>query len=233
MKKQHRKGRVSLPIIAAALGLALTFTACGKTAQPAEKAGVKLLETITYEDGDVQKFEYDEQNRIVKIGNKTITYADNLVTVGTQKYAINGKTITVDGSSFTINEDGYIVNRDGVEYEYNDGNLIEKSENGTCDDDHFCSRYSYDNKKSLFSGCTTPKWLIQHLLRDDYASKNNSLTDYYSNGGRITYKYKYDSDGFPTKETKVVEVEGTEDTTITYYTYYGGLTKFQQRRTNQ
>jgi hypothetical protein len=205
------------------LAITFTLTACnGKAAiKPAENASgdVKLLETITYENGDVQKFEYDEQNRIIKIDDKTITYSDNLITVGTQKFVIKDNTVTVDGKSFTINKDGYIVNSGSIEYKYKGGNLIEMSD--ICDDDHFCNRYSYDDKKSPFSGCTTPKWLIQHLLRDHYASKNNPLTDDYSNGAIITYKYEYDSNGFPTKVTELLEIEGNEETTITNYTYYG------------
>jgi len=204
--------------LTAALALATTFTiSCGKWG-----GDVKLLETITDESGKVQRFEYDKQNRIVKIGDKTITYADNLITVGTQKYAINGKTITEDDKPFTINGDGYIVNESygNIDYEYKDGNLIRVFWGESAYEDN----YSYDDKKSPFSNCTTPKWLLQRLsgIYSTGASKNN-VVSYEGENGKGTYKYEYDSDGFPLKLTRTYKPwEGDEVyTTITNYTYYG------------
>jgi len=218
------KSKFTKLALTAALGLALafTFTACGKGG-----GDVKLLETITDEGGNVQKrFEYDKQNRIVKIDNDTITYADNLITVGTQKFAINGNTVTVDGKSYTIDKDGYIVKSKEAnysvsdEYKYKDGNLIKIS--WSYED---VSNYSYDNKKSPFSNCTTPKWLIQHLLRPHNASENNAVD---AGDGREddTYKYEYDSDGFPVKATVTTKYyegceENCETTTIIRYSYRG------------
>jgi uncharacterized protein (TIGR02145 family) len=213
----------SIITLTATIALAITFTlnACDKGG-----GNVKLLETITDESGKVQRFEYDKQNRIVKIDDKTITYTDNLITVGTQKYVINGKTITVDSESFTINGDGYITvpsgsGCDGCEFfEYKDGNLIaDNSGRGIF--------YEYDDKKSPFSDCTTPKWLIQHLLRDIYASKNNVVRIGEEDGPSI-YKYEYDNDGFPIT-AKITEqytdyAEGTGTTTTittTRFTYRG------------
>jgi len=199
----------------AALGLATALTiSCGGGGD------VKLLETITDGSGKVQRFEYDKKNRIVKIDDKTITYADNLITVGTQKFAINGNTITVDGSSLTINGDGYIVNEGNhgeVDYEYKDGNLIRIYWSESAYEDN----YKYDDKKSPFSNCNTPKWLIQRLLYD-YASKNN-VVSYEGENGKGTYKYEYDSDGFPVKLTRTYKPwEGDEVyTTTTNYTYFG------------
>ena len=201
--------------LTAALGLAITFTlnACE------EKGGgnAKLLETIT-DQSSTRKFEYDKQNRIVKIDDKTITYADNLITVGTQKYAINGKTITVDGKSFTINGDGYIVkNEDGAEFKYENSNLSKITYGDT-------DIYSYDNKKSPFSGCTTPKWLIQRFIGDNIASKNNVI--YIEGHTSSTYKYEYDSDGFPVTVTVTSTYhdgceENCEESTTIRYTYRG------------
>jgi len=199
------------------------------TQQPTQSiaSGVKLLETITDEssgplkfDYDKQtindessgtlKFEYDKQNRIVKIGNKTITYADNLITVGTKKYAINGKTITVDGKSFTINGDGYIVDIEGYEHKYKDGNVI-NCNNPDVD--------SYDDKKSPFSNSNTPKWLIQKLFDMELANKNNIV----SNGCNYsTSQYEYDSDGFPVKKATYHECEEDCGPIIIRFTYRGG-----------
>jgi len=208
------------PAFTAALGLALVFTiSCGGGGD------VKLLETITDGSGKVQRFEYDKKNRIVKINDDTIIYADNLITVGTKKFAINGNTVTAENGTYTIDKDGYIIKdrtNDGTEgeHKYKDGNLIEVSWNyGDV------NSYSYDDKKSPFSNSNTPKWLIQHLLNKAYASKNNAV---YDGDGRVddTSKYEYDSDGFPVKVTITAKLyegceENCEETTITRYTYRG------------
>jgi uncharacterized protein (TIGR02145 family) len=192
--------------------------------------GVKLLKCIAYEYGEVQKFEYDEQNRIVKIDNRTITYADNLVTVGTQKYVIKGNTVTVDGKSFTINEDGYIVEMNGAEYKYEDGNLIEISDKSEYIDEG--SRYFYDDNKSPFSNSNTPKWLISLEIGINYtsggteslASKNN-VSGYLFQGGApggCDSEYVYDKDEFPVKNTRTCKVDDAEYTSIIRYVYRGG-----------
>jgi len=222
----------------ATLVLALTFTACGKggDAKLMESININTISTNSYdesyreESSKVQRFEYDKQNRIVKIDDKTITYADNLITVGTEKYVINGNTITVGSNSFAINGDGYIVKYyDGV-YEYKDGNLIKISWSSRGEE----AVYSYDNKKSPCSNCNTPKWLIQLLFPNNrgYASKNNVLYHwwggdadhggYAESTGDYTYEYEYDSDGFPVKSTMTLSFEGNEETVTTYYTYRGG-----------
>jgi len=230
-----------------------TETVCGKGG-----GGVKLLECITDADGKLlYKFEYDNQNRIVKIDDKTITYADNLITAGTQKFVIKGNTVTVDKNTLTIDKDGYIISRkdsdrSGVhenedgdlkedvyfeEYSYSDGNLTHESDNnGNIDLGFLGSRraFKYDNNKSPFSNSNTPKWLLQYLLGyyDEqvgycYASKNNIIESYSSGGDYAmtdVYKYEYDKDGFPTKQT-LEESETEPDphgAIITRFIYRGG-----------
>jgi hypothetical protein len=193
---------------------------CGKGG-----GGVKLIECIITSHGYVQKFVYDEQNRIVKISTSdtnTITYTDNLVTVGTQKFVIDGNKVTYDYGSFTIDKDGYYIfdNSEHLPYEYKDGNLIKVSWNSSGG----ASYYSYDSKKSPFSNSKTPKWLIQRLVREYSVSKNNIIE--INNDGEVTggcnCEYKYDSDGFPVTKTEKCYSEGEEDTEMSSYTYYGG-----------
>jgi len=209
MKKQLTKLALT-----ATLGLAITLAlnACGKGGGDA-----KLLEAITDENGNIiSKYEYDKQNRIVKIGDKTITYANNLITVGTEKFVINGNTVTIEDRSFPIDKDGYLANVQWVEYTYKDGNLIHALWNESA----YTDDYSYDDKKSPFSNCNTPKWLIQRLLGNASASKNN-VVEYVGENGSVTSKYEYDSDGFPVKVTVTTKFEDNEETTITRYTYRG------------
>jgi len=173
-----------------------------------------------------QLFEYDEQGRIVKIyqdyGVKItygITYiSDSNVRViettensgsNATDYVMNGNTITAGKETITIDKEGYIVKMGATEhrsesnYIYKNGNLIKVNfANDT-------NSYTYDNKKSPFSGSNTPKWLIQRLLGDASASKNNVVdirdTEIYTS---CTYKYEYDSDGFPIADTEECEGGG-------------------------
>jgi hypothetical protein len=211
--------------------------------------GVKLLECITDDNGKVQKkFEYDGQNRIVKIcylgddgktlsATNTIVYAKNLVTIENissnnsyvTKYVKNGNTITLeDVETLTVNEDGYVVRIDkesgdgwSTNYYYEAGNLIFSPAQVDVSSEE--QKYSYDNKKSPFSNSNTPKWLFGVLLGDfSYASKNNVLEESWSGTvatGNAEYKYEYDSDGFPTNQT--LKVHG--DTKITRFIYSGGM----------
>jgi len=211
--------------------------------------GVKLLETIADENGNIKKrFDYDKQNRIAKISNywnkqvsetQTIAYGNNSVTAETsyllspntpnkiEKFAINGKTVTKDGESFTINGDGYIVDgRDGSRsYEYKNGNLIKQTYPNPADDVppmYVHNIDKYDGKKSPFSDSKTPKWLLQMLDVGIYnISKNNVLEEIVHGRGTTTtvYKYEYDSDGFPVTATDTAKYGDDENGTQTTTRY--------------
>ena len=206
-----------------------------KKPKPSGGGDGKLLACIADENGDcVTKFEYDKQNRIVLIYNGAdgtrIAYADNLITAGDKKFVIKGNTVTVDKETLTIDKNGYIVrSKDGgsegcsdsdpnvsvpyhAEYQYKDGNLTAISDNGGDCEILVGSRtdYEYDNRKSPFSNCKTPKWLLQYLFRRHpvyapyYVSENNvKKVDYGADSFMIIdHKYEYDGDGFPTKRTE-------------------------------
>jgi len=238
MRKQFTK-----IALAAALGLALALTSCGKGG-----GDVKLLESITDGDGKpLKKFEYDKQNRLIKIidyyeGNiyytGTITYSGNSSVIvervydkskekKVENFVISGNTIKRESADFlTINEDGYITVEVGSwRFQYQNGNLIsQESETGGY------SYTSYDDKKSPFSSASTPKWLLQYVLEDfTSANKNNILEE--NSGGEVTasanykYKYEYNSDGFPAKKETYAEYAESKEKSITLYTYSGDSSK--------
>jgi len=194
-------------LFAAALGLALALTlSCGK-----DKAveNVKLLESITNDEGDViEKFEYDDKNRLVKIyrgvDTTKIAYnSDDLVTVeeqryngtviDTTKYVKKGNTITKESKyypgTFNIDKDGYIVEEENSKI-----------------------KYTYDDKKAPFLNSKTPKWLLQSELfrRYGYGVKNNILKIDENELDHLYqyYEYEYDSAGFAIKQTLVEGFEG-------------------------
>ncbi|MDR2591589.1 MAG: hypothetical protein LBC59_02135 [Chitinispirillales bacterium] len=226
MKKQFAKLAIT-----ATLGLAAALTvSCGKavlTGSDGNGGGdVKLLETVVDDQGNVQRFEYDKQNRIVKIDDMTITYGDNLITAGDRKFVVNGNTVTADdgessGSAYTIDKYGYIVSDGaGGEYNYEGFNLI------SARSEYDNTFYSYDNMKSPLCNSKTPKWLITLLLHK-YESSNNVVTSegsYEGEGEIVTsYKYEYDYDGLPVtaiEKEKHSAIPGITTRTIRY-TYYG------------
>jgi hypothetical protein len=212
--------------------MAAAFTACKS------RGGVKLLESISDENGEIiEKFEYDEQNRIVKIygfSTQTITYGtDKSVTVeeffdygntGIKKFAVKGNTLTVTSigtheypETFTVNEDGYIVERvaDGGSYvyQYQDGNMAVA-------DRYYVTEFA--SNKSPFFNTTTPKWLLQYLFGYDATDKNNTLEAMFGadDAGGAKIEYEYDSDGFPVKKTyKSFRPDDDEFLKITHYAY--------------
>jgi hypothetical protein len=207
---------------------------------------VKLLQSITDENGVVQKqFEYDDQNRVVKIYGKnklkdfaTIAYTDNSVTVenfmaaynGSRitKFVIDGNAITVavetssyrdSGTTLTVNDGGYIIKDKFNAYQYQDNNLTGNGES---------TYYKYDSKNSPFSNSNTPKWLIQFLPSDfsgsnTDASKNNLIESGEPGDdltGTIKIEYKYDSEEFPTKKMEKTFMYGQWMATTTSFTYF-------------
>ncbi len=221
------------------------------------RGNAKLLESITdYYGNVIEKFEYDKQKRLVKrigytldedgniISSSTtvITYSGkDLITVvkidsdnskSVTKYTITGNIITreSDGQKDTIDQQGYAITRGGGKYEYKDGNLIsEKLPNDdACDGCEDVYTYTYDDKKSPFSNCATPKWLIPYIVGFEYAtaSKNNLLSSFFDNGnegGGRNFEYIYDDDGFPRLCTTTYSGEGADDNynVVTLYVYSG------------
>lgn len=209
----------------------------------------KLLESIADGNGSVTKFEYDDQNRIIKIvtnDSDTLAFAyngNNLVSIvkflnrgdGEEEssffrrteYDIKGNKIAIDlsggglGFDFAVNKNGYIdnwiqyesENKYKTTFQYKLGNIIK---NGS-------ETYTYDDKKSPFSNCTTPKWFLQYFFHSGglppVGLSNNIVTISWK-GGKSSYIYEYDSDGFPIKQkgndgnTKIFTYRGSPATTI-------------------
>ena len=114
---------------------------------------------------------------------------------------------------------------------WQNGNLIKtewerKDENGSSAGTKTCT---YDDKKTPFYHCNTPKWALWYLNFDywynmyyvDYKysenygyNENNIITETWEEDGITrTYEYTYNDDGFPVTRTWV---EGTTTRTETY-----------------
>lgn len=208
-------------VVSVIIAVSAVFSAC--------KGGdVKLLESMSYDNGYVTKFEYDDQNRLAVLHTynpdgsyymgRRITYSGNDVVhlseggdieSPSESYERRGNTIyKSNGSECQINSDGYVtevsfVNYDGTvtktTYLYTNGNLTNQI--ALIDGAvRYTVEYKYDDKKSPFN-CNTPKWFLQHIF-SYMGFKNNMLQCTFSNNFfNPIYTYEYDSDGYPTSQT--------------------------------
>ena len=261
-------------VVAALVVSAALMSSCGKD-DNGDK--IKLLETITSDWGDdgygVTKFEYDDQNRIIKISGywdgklepiKTLNYGDDWIKVTWLNYDEYGDRVIVftktgnNTITLSTNADGYIetltIDNDGylskwvdvafddnrsqeVTFQYQNGNLTKMTNISLRDGKKGFEEvfeFKYDDKKSPFYHCKTPKWFMQFwFFFDDIFGigfKNNIIEligfgeeiGYSNFSFSIEYIYEYDSDGFPTKQTSIEyedgEVVNTRINTFTYIT---------------
>ncbi|MDR3013479.1 MAG: hypothetical protein LBU70_09785 [Chitinispirillales bacterium] len=168
----------------------------------------------------------------------TITYSDDGsvkiaddVPFLAASFVRDGNTITVGSNVYphetiTVNRHGYIVKseRSGSgwsdirTYDYQRDNLTKLTTNRVSDiEEFFVVEYEYDNKKSPFFHCNTPKWLLQFLFSDpsnNFGLNNNIVEAKSSNGLLQQYVFEYDSEEFPTKRTLIGE--NPEEILFTY-----------------
>ena len=218
---------VAIILVIAVFAISTVFTSC----KPDDENGkVQLVKTITYYDGKstfYRNYEYDKKKRITSISGYyeggevtdiiTLMYSgDDLVRltyiIGDEldllvNFTKKGNKIT---ATFGFGEGIYGVaelNSDGepivmevfeksVNFQYFDGNLLKADHH-----DDFVITYKYDNKKSPFYNCKTPKWLpicydygLPHIL----AMKNNVI-EYSAGESWEEFIYEYDNNGFPTE----------------------------------
>ena len=218
-----------------------------------------LLEIFTDEYGSVTKFEYDAQNRLVKVtnnyvesGNPGLTHsieykANGIVDVTTadpsdmgftlfiRLYEVTTSRVTTtwtawDNTEFTetIDLDAGLpveivekncstkVNVNKSAYTYIGSNLT-KMERWVLHDaehDDDCEydeeelgdlvsiEYSnFDDKKSPFYYCASPKWIIARFVDNAYLSQNNARSVNLTEPTTITYTYDADSDLPLTRKT--------------------------------
>jgi hypothetical protein len=170
--------------------------------------------TIMEDDDPCTKFTYNSAGDLIKVDLDDGSKATILTT---STYSRNGNIITQtqewflisDGSSllkatytFELNKDDLPVkysssfNDDIYFYEYQNGNLV-KSTRRNGNNILSTLTYTYDNKKTPFFHCKSPKWFLG-------SQKNNltsQITDDGSSRNKVEYVYTYDDDGFPVSVT--------------------------------
>ena len=174
--------------------------------------------TLTYSGDDLIKVNYEHIVRYTHIEDGEVTYED--VEINNEiVYVKNGTTITgpdieYDYKTYTIslNNDALpakIVFDEGpyeYTFKYQDGNVTEMTSSGTGKDE-LTKITKYDDKKSPFYHCKTPKWFYwvffqsrywEFLCQNNPTEANGTFT---SDGYKYDYsfKYVYDDDGYITK----------------------------------
>jgi len=210
-----------------AFALSAVFTSCKKDDDKNGNGNgngtseVQLVKTITYYGYSID-FEYDDQNRIATSsyymngtldGMATFVYnGDDLVKyvtgISVFDFSRNGNKITytvtveqevVRSATIELNSDGYPIIHDGHPYQYQDGNLTTRY------DGYSNMIFEYDNKKSPFYDCKTPKWFLVCVpFFEGYITPiKNNMTKITETRGETTTEYEctyeYNGAGFATK----------------------------------
>jgi len=152
---------------------------------------------------------------------QTLTYSGNdLVRIVSEVFYLNddeeytksGNIIrSSTGYTIELDNDGYPTKRERASegfsfvttYQYQSGNLTKVSFKQMWDDfitGEGITEYKYDNMKSPFLYCKTPKWyficVIDNSIQNNITEKNHMY-----NKVEYTYEYEYNNAGFPTKMT--------------------------------
>jgi len=175
-------------------------------------------------------------NDLVKIVSKTINNPEHVLTT---EYSKNGNRITmmeetndsgyIQTSTINLNDEGFPTKFETIfengssmvrTYQIQNNNLTKHSYIHTGISE-ISTDYKYDNNKSPFYHCNTPKWhFIIHmgLVGNVVYCGQNNVTEISTDGGRmIEYEYEYNSAGFPTKCTISGAILGGENVTTFKY----------------
>ena len=185
---------------------------------------VKLLESMTDDEGLMTLFAYDKQNRLARFVYKghganeafTIVYKDgipaemnsdtkshkkvyhkkdNMITVETIEHDESIDTIT-----YILNSDDQIIEimktNLHIEFIYSNGNITKMIDHDD-GETRLIEEYTHDDQKSPFHNTNTPRWLLYDLFF--WGLNTNNVTNEYRYGNlERRNKFEYDDDGFPT-----------------------------------
>ena len=194
----------------------------------------RLTKIVRYIDGELvesRSFWYNEDDELVKTngiryhfsgteyGHSETTY----VKKNNRIYSNYIDGVLADYPYIELNSAGFPVrfflySNEGTNYNYDkNGNLIEMksfigSTGSTC---------TYDNNKSPFFSCKTPKWVLLHQLLLSVDIVNNKITENSYGGGNGDYNriftYTYDDkEGFPLTSRGRRWVYPPDETEVTY-----------------
>lgn len=170
-----------------------------------------MLEKMSDGDTYEYKFVYDKNGQLLSV-HETDYKTKQKVSDKVFEYK-NAQTILVHETYYddedsngiitlTLNAAGLLTRKadsssSGYEsYEYDDSKNIAKYK----ESDEYSYTYTYDDKLSCFSNQGLPLWYWVYDANENfdlYAGKNNVISSTYNGTPDDSYKYDYDSDGYP------------------------------------
>ena len=207
----------------------------------------KLSERFEYDNQNrIKKINYFNNDGSTIYGTLTITYNSSGDITSYKRQFDNYPddnyefTVTKDGNKVLLTDEGYVItidlNAQGLpaklvsrwsnsdfyytrNFQYQKGNIsqetsIETWENGSSTS---TATFTYDDKKSPFYHCKTPKWFFFDNMFWSFGLENNITKITYSENGTSTgsnnfENFAYNAAGFPIKRT-FVEEEGIDEFT--------------------
>ncbi|MCL2072471.1 MAG: hypothetical protein FWH18_00965 [Marinilabiliaceae bacterium] len=190
-------------------------------------------------------FEYDGQSRITQMTENfqnsvyMLSYnnAGDLISMRfvsssssyTETYTKKDNTLTItysdsdETTSIELSAEGHLQKLFGenghINFEYKNGNLIKIEGEGDYID--YIETYTYDDKKSPFYHCKTPKWWFIWLFRIDddtyFCGLQNNIKTMESNWQSVTCEFTYNDYGFPlTQIVEAIDDYGSKRVTNSY-----------------
>jgi len=218
--------------------IVVTFTACDE-----KKNRIILLSSMTMDDNHKVKFEYDDQNRIVKMihytnnneepsETQTLTYdneggieiTNEIEDFANAKFTRDGDTITTSDMNnsyvITVSNDDFIVKIDSIWlYDPPEQKFFHYLDDNLIktDGNGGNDEYKNDSYKTPFANCNTPKWFLQYHF-GDWGINNIIETKPEKEAPRIT-EFEYDKQEFPVKRTVTL---WSGNKSVTEYSYNNG-----------
>jgi len=160
---------------------------------------------------DVQIFNYNSEGHLEEIINGSkITFSKNGNKITYNNYEVEHNEIEINDQGFPvkytweIKYDKYWIIRTNT-FTWLNGNLTEyymeeKKKIGYEESTNYSTAtYTFDDKKSPFYHCKTPKWVLFYFMWSselDY-NDNNVKTIKWESESHTTYEYIYNDEGFP------------------------------------
>jgi len=191
-----------------------------KTLYYNKEGGLIYSQTLTYRGDDFIKVMLSSDVDSDFVATIEYSKSGNIITITTK----NNGSDNVETTTVALDNDGfptkYELNSDeassvGV-FETHGGNLTKHSYKVIRGDVTLegSSDFKYDNKKSPFYYCKTPKWWW--ILADKCISTQNNVIEMSNTRGeKVEYKYEFDNAGYPTKCT----AKSSESEYVSKYKY--------------
>jgi hypothetical protein len=193
---------------------------------PLQIGGQTNTLTLTYTDTSLIKESSDAEDSFTELYDKK----ENFINGKLSEFTGMNKIEYNDSISYYLNNEGNLIT---IEHYNKKGNLISALNYTYGKDNNIIKitineflhkkvesvyEYEYDNKKSPFTHCNTPKWWLQKQLPYSEFTTKNNITKILINGeNEYKYIYEYNDAGLPIKCEKYYNGNKEDDIEFSYY----------------